>query len=247
MQFTIVIPARFASTRLPGKPLIDISGKPMIEWVWRRAIDSKASRVVVATDDQRILKVCRDIGAEAYLTSEKHPSGTDRIAEVAAILGLNDDHVIVNLQGDEPLVPVNVIDQVASNLHLNPLAELSTLCEPILTDTDFYNPNVVKVVMDSDGFALYFSRAPLPDNTYQIQEMEENNLRLRHLGIYAYRKSFLKKYASWKPAPLEKSERLEQLRALHYGARIHVEIACEDVPGSIDTEEDLFAVRALFP
>ena len=136
MQFTIVIPARFASTRLPGKPLIDISGKPMIEWVWRRAIDSKASRVVVATDDQRILKVCMDIGAEAYLTSEKHPSGTDRIAEVATILGLNDDHVIVNLQGDEPLVPVNVIDQVASNLHLNPLAELSTLCEPILTDTD---------------------------------------------------------------------------------------------------------------
>ena len=247
MQFTIVIPARFASTRLPGKPLIDIAGKPMIEWVWLRAIDSKASRVVVATDDQRILEICRDIGAEVYLTSEKHPSGTDRVAEIANILGLNDNHLIVNLQGDEPLVPVNVINQVASNLHLNPLAELSTLCEPILTDTEFYNPNVVKVVMDSNGFALYFSRAPLPDNTYQAEGAGADNVRLRHLGIYAYRKSFLKKYARWKPAPLEKIERLEQLRALHYGARIHVEIACEDVPGSIDTEEDLFAIRALFP
>jgi 3-deoxy-manno-octulosonate cytidylyltransferase (CMP-KDO synthetase) len=245
MEFTVVIPARFASKRLPGKPLIEIAGRPMIEWVWRRAIGSKATRVVVATDDQRILGVCKDIGAEAYLTSIKHPSGTDRIAEVANILGLSNEHLVVNLQGDEPLIPTSVIDQVAKNLYLNPQAELSTLCEPIMTDYEFSDPNVVKVVMDSKGFALYFSRASVPHDAKQAQSSEENNLRFRHLGIYAYRKSFLSKFSNWNPTSLEKLESLEQLRALHYGARIHVELACETVPGGIDTEDDLSAVREL--
>ncbi len=246
MQFSIIIPARFASTRLTGKPLIDIAGKPMIEWVWRKAIDSEATRVVIATDDKRILDVCEKFGAEAHLTSIEHVSGTDRIAEVANMLELSDDQLIVNLQGDEPLIPVGIINQVASNLIVNSTAELATLCEPIKTDSEFHDPNVVKVVLDSHGFALYFSRAPVPDNTRQLEEYEENNLRFRHLGIYAYRKSFLTKYASWQSVQLEKIEKLEQLRALYHGARIHVGIACEDVPGSIDTEDDLQVIRKLF-
>ncbi len=246
MQFSIIIPARFASTRLSGKPLIDIAGKPMIEWVWRKAIDSNAARVVVATDDKRILNACESFGAEAYLTSVEHASGTDRIAEVVNMLELSDDHLIVNLQGDEPLIPVGIINQVANDLVVNSAAELATLCEPIKTDSEFYDPNVVKVVLDSNDFALYFSRAPVPDNTRQSEGRGERNLRYRHLGIYAYRKSFLAKYTSWQPVPLEQIEKLEQLRALYYGASIHVGIACEDVPRSIDTADDLLVIRELF-
>ena len=246
MSFTVVIPARFESGRLPGKPLIEIAGKPMIEWVWRRALASQASQVIIATDDVRILRVCQKFGAKSCLTDVSHMSGTDRIAEAADILGLEDDELVVNLQGDEPLMPANVINQVANNLEFNVAAELSTLCTPILSDSEFRDPNVVKVLRDSDGFAVIFSRAPVPYNANDAELSVSTELKFRHLGLYAYRVGFLKRFSEWESVPLEQYEKLEQLRAIHYRVKIYVEIACEKVPAGVDTEEDLIAVRESF-
>lgn len=249
IDFTVVIPARFASSRLPGKPLQDIAGKPMIRHVWEQAGRSGASRVVVATDDPRIVEVCRAFGAEVLLTRVEHNSGTDRLAEVATQLGLASDAIVVNVQGDEPLIPPSIIDQVAGNLAAHPEAGIATLAEPIEDVASLFNPNVVKVVMDHDGLALTFSRAPLPwarDAFAQSKESLPAGVPYRrHIGIYAYRAGFLHDFVSWGPCWLENTESLEQLRALWHGVRIHVADALEAPPAGVDTPEDLERVRRL--
>ncbi|MCE4055389.1 3-deoxy-manno-octulosonate cytidylyltransferase [Pseudomonas sp. Au-Pse12] len=247
--FTVVIPARYASTRLPGKPLQLIAGKPMIQWVWEQARKSSAERVVVATDDPRIVEACQGFGAEALLTREDHNSGTDRLAEVAAQLGLAADAIVVNVQGDEPLIPPSVINQVAANLAAHTEARMATLAEPIEDVQTLFNPNVVKVVSDLNGLALTFSRATLPwarDAFAQSREqLPEGVPYRRHIGIYAYRAGFLHDFVSWGPCWLENTESLEQLRALWHGVRIHVGEAVEAPPTGVDTAEDLERVRRL--
>lgn len=250
MAYTIVIPARYGSTRLPGKPLLDIFGKPMLERVWEQANNSGAERVVIATDDARVFDVAQGFGAEVAMTSVYHPSGTDRLQQVAEQLQLPADHIVVNVQGDEPLIPPTVIDQVALNLERHTEASVATLCEEIVTVKDLRNTNVVKVVCDAQGMALYFSRAPIPwprDAFAETSdEMPATGKWYRHIGIYAYRTGFLHDYVRWEPAPGERLEQLEQLRALNQGVSIHVEQAIEPVPGGVDTEEDLMLVRGLF-
>jgi 3-deoxy-manno-octulosonate cytidylyltransferase (CMP-KDO synthetase) len=247
MSFTVVIPARFASSRLPGKPLADLAGKSMVQRVWERSLASGAERVVVATDDERILGHCRDIGAEAMMTSRAHTSGTDRLAEVARNLGLAEDSIVVNVQGDEPLIPPAVIDQVADNLARFSKASIATLCESITETAVLRDPNAVKVVFDREGYALYFSRAPIPWHRDQsclgATELPAGDC-WRHLGIYAYRAAFLQRFTQWEPASLEQVESLEQLRAMYQGERIHVAQAIADVPGGVDTEDDLERLRA---
>jgi 3-deoxy-manno-octulosonate cytidylyltransferase (CMP-KDO synthetase) len=249
MAFTVVIPARHASTRLPGKPLLEIGGKPMIQHVYERGTESGAARVLVATDDARIAEAVTGFGGEAMMTSPHHTSGTDRIEEVARELGLDDDALVVNVQGDEPLVPAAVINQVAANLAENRDAGIATLCEPIASMDDFLNPNIVKVVADVNGLALYFSRAPVPWDRDGFSEGTVAAIvpptARRHLGIYAYRVSLLRQFVAWPPAELETRESLEQLRALANGARIHVADAIAAVPPGVDTPADLEAVRVL--
>ncbi|MBB3046306.1 3-deoxy-manno-octulosonate cytidylyltransferase (CMP-KDO synthetase) [Litorivivens lipolytica] len=247
MSFTVIIPARYASTRLPGKPLLDIQGKPMIQHVWDRACQSNADRVIVATDDQRVQAACEGFGAEVCMTREDHQSGTDRLQEVAAQLGLADDAVVVNVQGDEPLIPPVVIDQVAENLVANDRAEMATLAEPLDSLAALRNPNVVKVALAANGFALYFSRACIPwarDEFAAEPEVLPTSLPyFRHIGIYAYRVSLLNDFVSWPPGQLETIEKLEQLRALEQGARIHVAEAVASIPAGVDTQADLETVR----
>lgn len=246
MDFLVIIPARYASTRLPGKPLRDIAGKPMIQRVWEQANKSSASRVVVATDDQRIAEVAENFGAEVCMTRADHPSGTDRLQEVAAKLGLADDQIVVNVQGDEPLIPPQVIDQVAANLAANTDAGVATLAEPIHSAEDFQNPNIVKLVGNGSGMALYFSRAPIawPRDHFQQgrDSLPEGYLPRRHIGIYGYRVANLNRFVGWDVAPIEALECLEQLRFMWHGVGIHVADACAEVPGGVDTEADLQAV-----
>lgn len=251
MSYTVVIPARYGSTRLPGKPLADIAGKPMIQHVYERACESQADRVLVATDDERIARACRGFGAEVLLTSADHPSGTDRLQEVARRLNLADDARLVNVQGDEPLLPAVLIDQVAEALERFPQAAIATLCEQITRPADLFNANVVKVVRDHEGFAHYFSRAPMPWDRDHWQPgvvpetLSEGYQSWRHIGIYGYRAGLLHQFVAWPPAPLERIESLEQLRALQNGARIHVSEACVAPPAGVDTPEDLERLRAL--
>lgn len=249
MAYTVVIPARYGSTRLPGKPLLDIHGKPMVQRVWEQASLSGAEQVVIATDDPRIYSVAEAFGAQACMTSPEHPSGTDRLQQVVAELGLPEDHIVVNVQGDEPLIPPAVIDQVAANLANNTAAGIATLCEEIATVEDLLNPNVVKAVFDTNGMALYFSRAAVPwprDAFMQGQDaLPADGKWFRHIGIYAYRTRFLHEYVTWSPAPQEQLEHLEQLRALHNGVSIHVAVADAPVPGGVDTQADLDHVRRL--
>lgn len=247
--FTVVIPARYASSRLPGKPLQEIAGKPMIQHVWQQACKSSAQRVLVATDDARIVEVCRGFGAEVLLTRAEHNSGTDRLAEVATALGLAADAIVVNVQGDEPLIPPAIIDQVAANLAAHPEAAIATLAEPIDEAAALFNPNVVKVVSDLNGLALTFSRAPLP---WARDAFAVDRERLpaavpyrRHIGIYAYRTQFLHDFVAWGPCWLEDTECLEQLRALWHGVRIHVADALQAPPAGVDTPDDLERVRRL--
>ena len=257
-DYVAVIPARFASTRLPGKPLAEIAGEPMIAHVWRRTCQSAATRVVVATDDRRVAAALAPLGAEVLLTAADHPSGTDRLAEVAERLGLADDAVLVNVQGDEPLIPPALIDQVAAQLFADPEASIATLAEPIQDVETLFNPNAVKVVRARSGRALYFSRAPLPwdREAWDVKAWERDALAprhdlpgadvwLRHIGLYAYRAGFLAAYRGWPPSPLERLEQLEQLRALHYGHVIQVALAQQPHPAGVDTAEDLARVRAL--
>ncbi len=248
MSFTVVIPARFSSSRLPGKPLLLIGDKPMVQHVYERAQQSAAEKVIVATDDQRIMDAVNAFGGEVCMTSSTHLSGTDRIQEVAQQYQFPDDHIIVNVQGDEPLIPPAVIDQVATNLSQNTNAVAATLSEAILTKEDVVNPNIVKVVNDNSNMALYFSRAPIPhyrDGDVSDLIANASPLPQRHIGIYAYRVSLLHDFITWPPATLESIESLEQLRILAAGKKIHIAEACEDVPGGIDTPEDLERIKQL--
>jgi 3-deoxy-manno-octulosonate cytidylyltransferase (CMP-KDO synthetase) len=250
MFYTVVIPARYGSTRLPGKPLLDIAGKPMVQRVWEQARRSAAREVVIATDDERILQVAEGFGATACMTSMEHPSGTDRLQEVAAHFGWTDDRIVVNVQGDEPMIPPAVIDQVAQNLAGQQGAGIATLCEAITDVSELLDPNAVKVVFGAAGMAMYFSRATIPWPREQFkggqQSMPGQGTWYRHIGIYAYRTAFLHEYVTWQPAPPEQLEQLEQLRALYHGVGIHVAVACEQVPGGVDTAADLDAVRGRF-
>ncbi len=247
-DYKIVIPARFNSSRLPGKPLIKLAGKPMIQHVYERAIESNAAEVVVATDDQRIFDVAVGFGAKVVMTSESHENGTERIAEVAKLLKWQADDVIVNLQGDEPLIPKSLIELTAQGLLNNPVAGMSSICTPIMDAADAFDPNAVKVVLDNHGFALYFSRAPIPwdRDLYKSGQniLTQQSAVYRHVGMYGYRVSFLKQYEEMQVTPLEQAESLEQLRALCYGVKIHMSII-EQSPGhGVDTIEDVARVEA---
>ena len=248
MSFQIVIPARFASSRLPGKPLLEIAGKPMLLHVMEQCRKSGAAAIWVATDDQRIADMARRHGGEALMTRADHVSGTDRLEEVAGQLGLADDDILVNVQGDEPLIPPAVIDQVAANLAADSQFGIATLCEPVADVETLFNPNAVKVVFDDQGRALYFSRAPVPWHreafAQKARVLPAGNW-WRHIGIYAYRVGLLHRFVSWPPATLELTESLEQLRAMANGVAIHVEPACEKVPAGVDTAEDMDRLRAL--
>lgn len=243
MNTVLVIPARYASSRLPGKPLRELAGKPLIQHVHERAIAAGFATVLVATDDERIRRVCSDFGAQVAMTASTHETGSDRLAEVVQQQGWADDTIVVNLQGDEPLTPVVNLHQLARNLAQYPQASIATLATPIFTETEFLNPNVVKVVRDAQGMALYFSRAPIPfqrDTGVALQDYA-----LRHIGMYAYRAGFLKAFSGMPPVQTEQLEKLEQLRALAHGYRIHVDIATE-IPGAgVDTEEDAVRVATL--
>lgn len=250
MSFYVVIPARYASTRLPAKPLLEIAGKPMIQHVYERACESAAREVIIATDDARIAAAAEGFHARVCMTSADHQSGTDRLQEVARQLGLDETEIMVNVQGDEPLIPAAVINQVATNLAHVKDASVATLAEPIHTYADFVNPNIVKVVSDHRGCALYFSRAPIPWSRDHFAQDKVNTLpddfpSRRHIGIYAYRVGLLNRFVQWPPAPLEKIESLEQLRVLWQGAMIHVADACAPVPGGVDTLNDLQRVKAI--
>lgn len=247
MRFSVVLPARHASQRLPGKPLADLNGKPLILHACDCAKRSGAARVIVATDDARIQQVCEKAGIEVQMTAASHASGTDRIAEVATRLDWDDDELVVNLQGDEPMMPPVNIEQAARLLESG--ADMSTLCTPIHGLTEFMNPNVVKVVADGQGRALYFSRAPIPWNrdgaAAGLPSQQQFHGALRHIGIYGYRVGALKRLSATPPTELEQLEKLEQLRALYLGMHIALDVARE-VPGpSVDTAEDLQRVAAL--
>lgn len=248
-DYKIVIPARYASSRLPGKPLIDLAGKPMVQHVYERALEAGASEVLVATDDERIRDAVGNFGGKVIMTSPEHENGTERIAEVAAIMGWDDDTVIVNLQGDEPLIPRSLIEQTADGLLQNPDAGMSSVCTPITTAHDAFDPNVVKVVLNKRSFALYFSRASIPwdRDQYKVTQAEVTGRMpvYRHIGMYGYRVSFLKDYGSMETCPLELTESLEQLRALWYGVGIHMTVI-DQAPGhGIDTPDDVARVAAL--
>ncbi|MBE0438498.1 MAG: 3-deoxy-manno-octulosonate cytidylyltransferase [Gammaproteobacteria bacterium] len=248
MSFKIVIPARYASSRLPGKPLLDIAGKPMIQHVYERAQESHASEVIIATDDQRIERVASQFGADVCMTNANHPSGTDRLAEVAAARGFAADDIIVNVQGDEPCLPATLINQVADDLQLHTDADMATLYCQIQQEKHVFDPNVVKVVMDSQGYALYFSRAPIPwmrDHFNKESTLPPQLPHYRHIGLYGYRASFLTHYSELTPCVLEQEESLEQLRALFHGKKIHLTAATISSGHGVDTEQDLIAVREL--
>lgn len=245
MSFVTIIPARYASTRLPGKPLVDINGKPMIVHVLERARESGADRVIVATDTVEVADAVRAAGGEVCMTRADHESGTERLAEVVEKMGFADDTIIVNVQGDEPMIPPTIIRQVAENL-ANCDAGMATLAIPVHSAEEAFNPNAVKVVMDKKGYALYFSRATIPwDRDRFAQSRDEiANYFLRHIGIYGYRAGFIRRYVTWAPSELEHIEKLEQLRVLWHGEKIHVAVAHE-VPGTgVDTPADLERVRA---
>ncbi|TRN26804.1 3-deoxy-manno-octulosonate cytidylyltransferase [Vibrio furnissii] len=245
MSFTVVIPARYQSTRLPGKPLADIAGKPMVQWVYEQAIQAGADRVIVATDDARVEQAVNAFGGTVCMTSPDHQSGTERLAEVVKRMGIEDDHIIVNVQGDEPLIPPSIIRQVADNLAASQ-APMATLAVEISDAEEVFNPNAVKVVTDKDGYALYFSRASIPwDRDNFANDKTIVQPLMRHIGIYAYRAGFINTYIHWQPSQLEKIESLEQLRVLWYGEKIHVAVALEAPPAGVDTPEDLEAVRRI--
>ena len=244
MSFRVVIPARYASLRLPGKPLLDIAGKPMVIRVAEQAAKSGASEVVIATDFEKIMQTAADHNIKAVMTRINHASGTDRIAEVAQKLGWADGEIVVNVQGDEPLIDPELIKEVAQHLVNSKDAVMATACHAIHDEASMINPNIVKVVMDANGNALYFSRAPIP---YPRDDAHKAKLHAhRHIGIYAYRVGFLKKYAELAVTELEKIESLEQLRVLHHGYKIGVTITKNAPASGVDTQEDLDYVRSVW-
>ncbi|WP_426360208.1 3-deoxy-manno-octulosonate cytidylyltransferase [Pseudocolwellia sp. HL-MZ19] len=244
MSFIVVIPARYESTRLPGKVLADINGKPMIQWVVEKAKRSGASQVIVATDNDEVEAVVKSFGGEVCKTRSDHQSGTERLAEVMETYKFSDEQVIVNVQGDEPFIPPENIAQVADNLALQNSARMATLAIKITDVEEAFNPNAVKVLCDKDGYALYFSRATIPydRNRFLNKDIvtEIGEFYLRHIGIYAYRAGFIKDYVTWPASQLEQIESLEQLRVLWQGEKIHVAVAESTVPvEGVDTPEDL--------
>jgi 3-deoxy-manno-octulosonate cytidylyltransferase (CMP-KDO synthetase) len=261
VPFKVVIPARYGSTRLHGKPLLLIAGKPMIAHVCERAKEANAEEIVVATDDERILNTVLELGFQAVLTHVNHESGTERIAEVSEKLGWSDDTIIVNLQGDEPLLPSDYIRQVAHALANQHRAGIATLAAKIQDVDEIFNPNAVKVVLDKNGYALYFSRAPIPWHREAFKQIPpahfqggnkaippfeggQGGMCFRHIGLYAYTAGFLKKYCAWDASPLEQIEALEQLRILWHGEKILVQIVDKSPPAGVDTLEDLHRVEA---
>ncbi|MFA5171283.1 MAG: 3-deoxy-manno-octulosonate cytidylyltransferase [Sulfuriferula sp.] len=249
MHYTVIIPARHASTRLPAKPLADIHGKPMIVRVAERAALSQAQQVWVAADDERIMQALDEHGITGILTASHHASGTDRLAEAVIQLGLDDDAIVVNVQGDEPLIAPELIHSVAADLAAHPESVMATVCHAIDDTASMINPNIVKVVMDKDGHALYFSRAPIPyprDAFAAGAALPADLPVYRHIGLYAYRVGFLKHYADLSPAPIEQFESLEQLRVLWHGYKISVSISPHPAAPGVDTAEDLTRVRELF-
>ena len=265
--FKVVIPARLGSTRLPRKVLRPLAGKPLVQWVWEAARASAAEQVIIAADDAQVLDACRAFGADARLTAPSHQSGTDRINEIAQAAGWGDDTLVVNLQGDEPLMPPALIRQAAELLAGDAGADIATLCHPLHAREEWLNPNVVKLVADSFGYALYFSRAPIPWRREPAalpptdvplpsggagggvrvagQDSFPQGLAFRHIGLYAYRAGALRRFSALPPSPLESCEMLEQLRALSHGLRIKVGISATPPPRGVDTEDDLAAVSAL--
>ena len=248
-DFTVVIPARYGSSRLPGKPLLDIAGQPMIQHVYQKALASDARRVIIATDDERIFQAAKGFGAEVCITLSGHNSGTDRLQEVARIYDMEDDEIVVNVQGDEPLIPPSIVNQVARNLQLSPEAGAATLSSPLTNIDQVFDSNIVKVVADTNGYALYFSRAPIPwvrDGFELIdKQLLSEGCFQRHIGLYAYRVALLNEYVTLGKCPIEGIESLEQLRLIWNGHRIHVAKAVEFPPVGVDTEEDLKAVCAI--
>jgi 3-deoxy-manno-octulosonate cytidylyltransferase (CMP-KDO synthetase) len=246
--YHIVIPARFASERLPGKVLLDLAGKPMLQHVWQRANESAAESVVIATDDDRIVAAADAFGAKAVMTRSDHQSGSDRIAECASLLGWGDDQLVVNLQGDEPMMPAACLNQVAELLNRRSDCEVASLYWPISEGEEAQNPNAVKVVVDGNDCALYFSRLPIPfaRGFDDLDDAIEAGIEWkRHLGLYAYRLGALQRYTNSAQSPLESAEKLEQLRFMEQGERIAMSKACEFIPAGIDTPEDLERARTL--
>ena len=242
--FKVVIPARYASTRLPGKPLLKIGGRPMLQYVHEQAQQSGASDVIVATDDQRILDAATGFGATVCMTSAGHESGTERLAEVVELMVWDDQSIVVNVQGDEPLIPPALIRQVAEGLAGHPDASVATLAYPVQDPEEVADPNVVKVVLDKAGYALYFSRAPIPCRRDRASG-DNSVAALRHIGLYAYRAGFLRRYKNLEPSRIEEIEKLEQLRVLWHGLRIHVGMASEMPGHGVDTESDLDRVEKI--
>jgi len=245
--FHVIIPARFAASRLPGKPLLMIGDRPLIQWVWQRARASGAASVLLATDDERIRSAARGFGADCLMTSQHHASGTDRIAEVVRLKGFGRDDIVVNLQGDEAMMPPEVVAGVAQALENAPRADIATAVAPIQSLREFLDPNCVKALRANDGRALYFSRAPVPWPRDSVAAGQPTRFAgaWRHIGIYAYRVHSLLQFAAWPPSPLEETEKLEQLRALEHGMHIQLVALPTVPPAGVDTPEDLERVRAM--
>jgi 3-deoxy-manno-octulosonate cytidylyltransferase (CMP-KDO synthetase) len=246
--YHVVIPARMASQRLPGKPLVSIAGKPLVQHVYESALLAAAASVVIATDDEQIRRVCAGFGAEVVMTSARHVSGSDRMAECAVLKRWAEDVTIVNLQGDEPLMPPQCLDQVASLLASNAAAQLASLYWPLTTPQEILDPNIVKVVTACDGSAIFFSRSviPFPRDCPDLQTALDNGGEWkRHIGLYAWRNSALQEFSRRPATPLEQIEKLEQLRVLEYGGRIIMAQACRHIPAGVDTPEDLKRVRSI--
>lgn len=250
MSFKVVIPARYASTRLPGKPLLKIAGKPMIQHVYERALSSGADQIIIATDDHRIAETAGSFSAEICITAKHHSSGTERIAEVVRKYAWNGDTIVVNLQGDEPGMPGQLLDQVAQDLEEHSAASVATLAARIDNREHLFDPHIVKVVTDAAGYALYFSRAPVPwhrDEFMQGKSDLPGDTRfLRHIGLYAYRAGFLDRYVDWPQSQLERAESLEQLRVLWHGHRIHVSEALKEPGHGVDTRDDILRAEQQF-
>lgn len=240
MSYKVVIPARYSSKRLPGKPLLEIHGKPMLQLTWEKACSSSAEQVIIATDDARVAEAASKFGAECVMTAQSHRSGTERLHEVVLLNNWSEETVVVNVQGDEPLIPSGAIDLVANNLQVNPRAGIATLCEKIVREQEHTDPNSVKVVFSHNGFAHYFSRACIPH-----AEASKRPDRYRHIGIYAYRVEILHQFINWPVSDQEANENLEQLRALNNGVKIHVDKWGEPMPAGVDTPEDLETLRQL--
>lgn len=249
MDFHVIIPVRYDSVRLPGKALIDIAGKPMIQRVYENALNSGATDVVIATDDKRVADAAESFGASVCITSPDHDSGTERLSEAVLALGYEDDEIVVCLQGDEPLIPGKVICELAEDLGEHNNVKVASVCQPMTDVDELFNPNVTKVVMNQRGYALYFSRAPIPwerDTFSDKKAVALNGHHFRHIGLYAYRVGFLQEYVEWGSCDAEALESLEQLRILWQGCRIHMVVTKNNLPSGVDTEEDLKRVRDCF-